>query len=273
MQDASPEDAGLEAQGRRGEAPYGSGGRGSSRLAGLERERAAMEMFARVAAHELMAPLIASETRARLLEDQLHDHDVGRAGANLQDLIRGLSRMRQLVDTLLRDARSCGMPLERKPVNLQQLVTDAVESLDAEIRAYQVRVLAAELPVVEGDGALLGVVFNNLLLNALRYGPRNGGDVRIHARREAAQWRISVASQGDTIQAEDRARIFEPYSRGTHERRVAGAGLGLAICRSIVERHGGIIDVAPVRAGGNRFYFTIPDTRRAIELAPQTPTG
>ena len=262
MQDASPEDAGLEAQGRRGEAPYGSGGRGSSRQAGLERERATMEMFARVAAHELMAPLIASETRARLLEDQLHDHDVGRAGANLQDLIRGLSRMRQLVDTLLRDARSCGMPLERKPVNLQQLVTDAVESLDAEIRAYQVRVLAAELPVVEGDGALLGVVFNNLLLNALRYGPRNGGDVRIRARRERAQWRISVTSQGETIPVDDRTRIFERYSRGTHERRIVGAGLGLAICRSIVERHGGIIGVAPVRAGGNRFYFTIPATLR-----------
>ena len=259
MHEARLKDAGLEAQGRE-DGPHESSKREPSRLAGLERERAALEMFARVVAHELMAPLIASETRARLLDDQLRDRDVGRASADLQDLIRGLSRMRQLVETLLHDARSSGVPLERKPVNLQQLVTDAIESLDAEIRAYEVRVLAAELPVVEGDSVLLGVVVNNLLLNALRYGPRNGGDVRIRARRERAQWRISVTSQGATIPAEDRTRIFEPYSRGTHERRTAGAGLGLAICRSIVERHDGIIGVAPVRAGGNRFYFTIPAT-------------
>jgi signal transduction histidine kinase len=74
-------------------------------------------------------------------------------------------------------------------------VTDGIESLDAEIRAYEIRALAGELPVVEGDGVLLGVADNNLLLNALRYGPRNGGDVRIRARRERAQWRISVTSQ------------------------------------------------------------------------------
>jgi light-regulated signal transduction histidine kinase (bacteriophytochrome) len=116
MQHASPEQAGLEVQGRRGDGPHESGKRGPSRLAGLERERAAKEMFARVAAHELMATLIASETRARLLEDQLHNRDDGRAGADLQDLIRVLSRMRQLVETLLHDARSSGVPLERKAV-------------------------------------------------------------------------------------------------------------------------------------------------------------
>ena len=261
MHEARLEDAGLEVQGR-GDGPYESGMREPSRSAGLERDLAALEMFARVAAHELMAPLIAAETRARLLEDELHDRDDGRASADLQDLIRVLSRMHQLVETLLHDARSSGMPLERKPVNLQRLFTDAVESLEGEIRAYEVRILATELPVVEGDGVLLGVVFNNLLVNALRYGPRNGGDVWIRARRERAQWRISVTSQGDTIPAQDRTRIFERYSRGSHERRTVGAGLGLAICRSIVERHGGIIGVAPVRAGGNRFYFTIPASRR-----------
>ena len=115
MHEARLEDAGLEVQGR-GDGPYESGMRDPSRLAGLERDLAALEMFARVAAHELMAPLIAAETRARLLEDELHDRDDGRASADLQDLIRVLSRMHQLVETLLHDARSSGMPLERKPV-------------------------------------------------------------------------------------------------------------------------------------------------------------
>ena len=219
MQEASPEDAGLEVHGRRGDRPYESGKREPSRLAGLERERAALEMFASVAAHELMAPLIASETRARLLDDQLRDRDVGRASADLQDLIRGLSRMRQLVETLLHDARSCGVPLERKPVNLQQLVTDAIESLDARdprLRGPRPCRRAAGRRGRQRAARSRGQQPPPQRA-ALR--PRNGGDVRIRARRERAQWRISVTSQGATIPAEDRSGIFEPYSRGTHANR------------------------------------------------------
>ena len=78
-------------------------------------------------------------------------------------------------------------------------------------------------------------------------------------------------SRGPTIPKEDRARIFEPYRRGTHERRVAGAGLGLTICRSFVERHNGEIGVVPARAGGNRFYFTIPALERPSPRASRTP--
>ena len=131
--------------------------------------------------------------------------------------------------------------------------------------------------MVQGDAILLGAVVNNLLINALRYGPRKDCEVRIDARRERAHWQISVTSQGPTISMQDRARIFEPYHRGTHERRVAGAGLGLTICRSFVERHDGVIGVAPVDAGGNRFYFTIPATKRraarASASAPELTTG
>ena len=166
--------------------------------------------------------------------------------------------MRLLVETLLLNARSHGRPLERRPVRLESLVQDSMALLEREIRARDARVLAADLPVVQGDAVMLAAVVNNLLINALRYGPRRGGEVRIEARRHPAQWEISVTSQGPTLSSHDRARIFEPYRRGTHERRVAGAGLGLTICRSFVERHGGTIGVEPADAVGNRFHFTIP---------------
>ena len=142
-------------------------------------------------------------------------------------------------------------------MSLEGLLRDGIELLEREIRARDARILAGDLPVVEGDAVMLAAVVNNLLINALRYGPRKDGAVRIDARRERAYWQISVTSQGPTLTMQDRARIFEPYRRGTHERRVAGAGLGLAISRSFVERHHGVIGVAPA-AGGNRFYFTIP---------------
>lgn len=229
----------------------------------------ALEMFTGVAAHELMSPLVVAEAWARMVEERLNDPAADSTTCvELHELIRVLSRMRILVETLLEDARSNGEPLERRNVSVQRLVDNAIELLGSEIRAHGTRVVAAGLPVVQADPVLLGAVVNNLLLNALRYGPRFGGEVRIRSRRERAGWRISVTSQGPTIPVEDRARIFEPYLRGSHERRAAGAGLGLAICRSFVERHGGEIGVGPVRAGGNRFHFTIPS-----EEAPRNATA
>ena len=95
-------------------------------------------------------------------------------------------------------------------------------------------------------------------MNALKYSPRHGAAISVQASLEAPAWHFSVQSEGPTIPPEDRQRIFEPYQRGRGERRARGAGLGLAICRRIVERHGGRIGVAPVASGGNRFFFTLP---------------
>lgn len=240
-------------------------------ITGVRTDAAGSEIFARAAAHELMAPLVVAQSCARLLEERLDDQGRATGYGELSELMRVLSRMRVLVETLLEDARSSGAPVERRPVSVERLVEDATELLRDEIRAHDARIVASALPVVEADAILLGAVVNNLLLNALRYGPRVGGEVRIRARRERTHWRISITSQGPTIPAGDRARIFEPYFRGSHERRAAGAGLGLAICRSFVERHGGEIGVAPVRTGGNRFHFTIPADPQARKRFARSP--
>lgn len=242
----------------RGDDDYRPSEAQRSRSDQAERERAAIELFAGAAAHELMEPLIVAETLARSIEAQLDDRADDATRGDLERLVRAVSRMRLLVETLLLNARSHGRPLERRPVSLESLVQDSMALLQREIRSRDARILAADLPVVQGDAVMLAAVVNNLLINALRYGPRRDGEVRIEARREPAHWEISVISQGPTLSMHDRARIFEPYRRGTHERRVAGAGLGLTICRSFVERHGGAIGVAPADAGGNRFHFTIP---------------
>jgi len=238
-----------------------------------ESERDAVEFFAAAAAHELMEPLIVAETLARSIEDQLEDRADDATRGDLERLLGAVSRMRLLVETLLLNARSHGRPLDRRPVSLDSLLQDSMALLDREIRAREARILAADLPVVQGDAVMLAAVVNNLLINALRYGPRRGGEVRIEARRDPAHWEISVTSHGAPLSVDDRSRIFEPYRRGTHERRVAGAGLGLTICRSFVERHGGAIGVAPAAAGGNRFHFTIPAmTLPATTVSPNPPS-
>ena len=94
-----------------------------------------METFAGVAAHELMEPLIAAQTYARLVQEQLQDEVHGKTPGDLDSLIRALSRMHLLVETLLHDARSVGRPLERTPVSIERLVQDSIELLGGEIRA------------------------------------------------------------------------------------------------------------------------------------------
>jgi signal transduction histidine kinase len=229
------------------------------RIEELQAEKEALERFASVAAHELMEPLVMAEAHATLIAESLGHQLEGEVREELDRLMRGTSRMRLIVETLLHDARSSSRPLERVPVDLSQVAAESLELLRHEARVQGATIEVEPLPVVNGDPVLLAGVIKNLLLNAIRYGPRSGGTVALCARRVPGAWHIVVTSQGRTVPREERRRIFDPFRRGSRERRAAGTGLGLAICRSIVERHGGKIGVQPLRPRGNRFYFTIPD--------------
>ena len=185
----------------------------SARVEQLEREKAAVEAFAAVAAHELVEPLVMTEAYAMMVSDRLDADQHADSRRDLDALSRGAARLRLLIETL---------------------------------------------PTVEGEEALLSGLFANLLINALKYSPRQSPQIRVRAQHEAQGWRIEVESSGPTIPVEDRERIFEPFHRGTGERRARGAGLGLATCRRIVERHGGAIGVRAANGSGNVFHFTLP---------------
>jgi signal transduction histidine kinase len=228
-----------------------------ARIAELERERAEIEAFAAVAAHELLAPLVMTEAYAEMIAERLGDEAHAEARRDLSALGRGAARVRLLVEALLHEARSGDGRLERRPVDLQALVADCVGLLAPEIAARHADLVVADLPEVVGDQALLSGLFTNLLLNALKYAPSHAV-IRVGAAREPAAWRIAVESDGPPIPAEDRGRIFEPFHRGRNGSRVHGFGLGLAICRRIVDRHGGVIGVVPAGPRGNRFFFTLP---------------
>jgi signal transduction histidine kinase len=230
----------------------------SARIEQLEREKADLEAFAAIAAHELVEPLIITEAYASMVLDRL-DADVhAESRRDLATLGRAANRTRHLLEALLKDARSGEHRIARRPVALEEVVSDCLVLLDREIEARGATVHVGALPVVCGDAPLLNGLFTNLILNALKYSPRHGPEIVVEASAENDVWCISVESEGPTIPPEDRERIFQPYQRGRGERRARGSGLGLAICRRIVERHGGVIAVAPGMGGGNRFYFTLP---------------
>ena len=229
-----------------------------ARIAHLERERDASEGFAALAAHELMAPLVLTEACVSLAGERRSDvaPDVLQA---LEVLGRGASRTRRLVEALLHEARASGRPLHRQAVDLAELTRDCVSMLGPEVEARSAKVVIGPLPVVPGEPELLSGLITNLLMNALKFNPRQGGVVTVGCEPAEDAVILYVESEGPPIPADDRERIFEPYHRGRGERRARGVGLGLAICRRIAERHGGTIAVAAATGDdGNRFVVTLP---------------
>jgi signal transduction histidine kinase len=228
------------------------------RIAELERDKAALDRFAADAAHELLTPLVMIDAYAATALERLHDELDADSVSDLDALRLAAARSRQLVQTLLEHARSRRRPLERRDVEVDTLVREALTLLAPEIRARGVAVEVGELPRVEADVTLIVAVFTNLLTNALKFGPREGAKIRVVARQDPDGWRFVIQSQGRAIAAEDAERIFEPYRRGRDERRTRGTGLGLAICREIVVWHGGRMGVESTEGGRNAFWFTLP---------------
>jgi signal transduction histidine kinase len=229
-----------------------------ARVEVLEREKADLETFSAVAAHELLTPVVMMDACAAMVADRLDEALHAESHEDLDNMRRGAARTRLLVETLLHHARSRGREPQRRPVAVDRVLRECLSLLRAEIRARHTVVRVGPLPEVLAEEPLLGSLFGNLLANALKYGPRERGTVRVGGTSESGGWRFCVDSEGRPIPAEQREAIFEPYRRGPGERRAHGAGLGLAICRYIVERHGGRIGVAPAPSGGNRFWFTLP---------------
>ena len=224
----------------------------------LEREKADLEASVAMAAHELLAPLVMIDARAATIADSIGEELHADSRRDLDALRRGADRTRLLVETLLRHACSQGRPLQRRPIDLNLVLRECLTLLTPEIHSRGAEVQVAELPELCGEETLISALFTNLLSNALKYGPRTGGRILVDATLQSAGWRFSVRSQGPAIPVADRERIFEPYHRGRGERRARGAGLGLTICRQIVERHGGQIGISTANDGDNRFSFTLP---------------
>ncbi|MEO8688894.1 MAG: ATP-binding protein [Solirubrobacteraceae bacterium] len=227
-------------------------------LAALEREKADVEAFAALAAHELLVPLVLADAYATNVSDRLDEEHHAESRQDLDALRRAGARARLLIEALLQDARSNGRELQRRPIDLNLLLDECLTLLAPEIDARGTHLQVAELPEVSGQEPMISSLFTNLLLNALKYGPRERGTILVDANRDAAGWRFIVQSQGPTIPVADRERIFEPYHRGRGERRARGAGLGLTLCRQIVERHGGRIGVTATVGGENLVCFTLP---------------
>jgi len=212
--------------------------------------------YANVAAHDLREPLMAAGYYVQLLDRMLSE---GRTSANqelLEQVKRTHARARSLVDGILEYARS-GTALAVDSVDTGVLVDDVAAALANAVARVRGRLDVGELPVVRADRAQLGRVFQNLVANALKFHADAPPRVRVDAERRDGAWWFSVRDNGVGVPPELGDEIFSMFKRA-HGDEVAGFGIGLAVCRRIVEAHGGAIWAEPAADAGTVMRFTLP---------------
>ena len=219
-------------------------------VTGQRRMEADLQAYANLVAHDLSEPLASMQLLVTLLEQR---PDTPPSPEVLRQLRSSAERARELIDGVLAYARSGELRTER--VDLARVVAEVAADLRPALEAHG-ELLVGELPEVEADPRQLRRVFQNLVSNALRFRRGDTVQIEVSALRDAREFVVSVRDDGVGIPQEHARRVFAMFSR--LDASAEGIGLGLAVCRRIVEAHGGQIWVEPAHGGGSVFRFTLP---------------
>jgi PAS domain S-box-containing protein len=228
----------------------------------LERSNAELEQFAYVASHDLSEPLRMVSSYLQLLRRRYHGKLDADADQFIDYAVDGAGRMRDLIDDLLTYSRAGRGDQPLVPVDSRAVAERVADALSSAEDARESHVAIGELPVVNGDEQQLGQLFQNLIGNAVKFVPEDRmPEVAVSAARDGARWRFSVEDNGIGIDAAHADRIFRMFQRLHSRDEYRGTGIGLAIAKKVVERHGGTIWAEPRPEGGSRFCFTLPAVR------------
>jgi light-regulated signal transduction histidine kinase (bacteriophytochrome) len=227
----------------------------------LERSNRELEQFAYVASHDLQEPLRMVSNYTQLLARRYKDQLDTDANEFIDFAVDGAKRMQDLIHDLLEYARVGTRGKEFKPTPLGLVVADALANLSNAIDEAKAEVVINDLPTLSCDATQLAQVCQNLLANAIKFHrPGQTPVVRVSAHRGEGAWAVAVADNGIGIDPKYFERIFQMFQRLHGRSEYPGTGIGLALCRKIVERHGGTIRVESAPGQGTTFIFTIPDS-------------
>ena len=240
------------------------------RNAALERSNQSLREFAYVASHDLQEPLRTIASFTELLQKRYGGRLDADADEFIGFVVDGAKRMQQLIDDVLEYSRvsTHGKPLA--PVDLEAVARRSVANLRASIEERGAEVTVGSLPHVMGDEIQLGQLLQNLVGNALKYNRSARPRVDVTARREGRDWRIAVSDNGIGIAPEYHERISRIFSRLHTRGEYGGTGIGLAICKRIVDRHGGRMTVDSEEGKGASFAFSLAGTEETTWQSPAT---
>jgi PAS domain S-box-containing protein len=229
------------------------------RTEALARSNRDLEQFAYVASHDLQEPLRAVAGCVQILQRRYQDQIDVRGNELINHAVEGANPMRRLIDDLLAFSRVGTRGAAFQPVSCQEALMAAHENLSVSIDESGARITHDRLPTVRADPTQLTLLFQNLIANAIKFRREIPPLIHVSAAREAAAWRLSVRDNGIGIEAQFFDRIFGIFQRLHTRREYPGTGIGLAICKRIIEHHGGHISIESVPGEGSTFLFTLPD--------------
>ena len=224
----------------------------------LARSNAELEQFAYVSSHDLQEPLRMIGSYLQLLERRYQGQLDDKADKYIHFAVDGAARMQHLINDLLEFSRVTTRAKELEVTDVESVYNQVLINLEVSIKENNVVITHDPLPVVMADDIQLTQVFQNLISNAIKFRGEDDPKIHIGVVRKSDQWLFSVLDNGIGIDSKHKDRIFEVFKRLHKRRDYPGTGIGLSICKKIIERHGGNIWVESELGYGSVFYFTLP---------------
>ncbi len=224
----------------------------------LARSNADLEQFANVASHDLQEPLRMVSSYVRLLERKY----AGKLDSDADEFIRfaveGVTRMQRLISDLLMYSQVGSKGMDIRAVSCEDVLEQTLASMFLAIEENQALVTHDPLPTVKADDMQLSRLFQNLIGNAIKFRREQPPVIHVSAERQDGEWIFAVRDNGLGIESQYFERVFAIFQRLHGRQHYPGTGIGLAICKRIVERHQGNIWVESEPGKGSTFYFSLP---------------
>lgn len=227
----------------------------------LSRSNAELEQFAYVASHDLQEPLRMISSYVQLLARRYKDKLDEDANEFIEYAVDGATRMQKLINDLLAYSRIGTHGKTFKLTDCERALEQAVGNLEVSIRECRAVIEHDPLPTFICDGLQISQLFQNLINNAIKFRNEETPHIRICAKEKDNEWLFSVRDNGIGIDPKYAEHIFIIFQRLHDRSKYSGTGIGLAICKKIVERHGGSIWMESQPGKGTTFYFSIPKRR------------
>jgi light-regulated signal transduction histidine kinase (bacteriophytochrome) len=224
----------------------------------LTRSNEELEQFAYVSSHDLQEPLRMISSYLQLLQRRYQGKIDDKADKYIYYAVDGAARMQNLINDLLEFSRVSTRAGEPEPTDSESILNQVLSNLDLFIKQNRAAISHDSLPEVMVDSTQLAQLFQNLIANGIKYHGEEKPKIHISAKKKANEWVFSVQDNGIGIDQQYSEKIFEVFKRLHKKEEYPGTGIGLAICKKIVERHGGRIWVESELGKGSTFYFTLP---------------